>query len=126
MDVNEIIDFRKDESEKRSYLREQIRVVYGNLRFTGTNDSATDTPFLPFGVARFMEKPNITIGFEIISGTVTNVQLPPIGWRMDTKGLYEAIKFRAIIDADGDFEINVNYQLQGKCHLTYEKEESWN
>jgi len=99
--------------------------VYGSLRFTGTGNSSTDTPLLPFGFIRFMEKPNIVFGYEIKTGTVTKVQLPPIGWRMDTKGLYEAVQLRAIIEASGSFEIYITYRMQGKCHLMYEKGEGW-
>ncbi len=125
MNVQTMIDFRNTEGAKSQYLREQTRVIYGTLRVNGTGNADVDTPDLPFGCIKFMETPNLTFGVKINSGS-PKVQLAITDLQMDTKGLIYKCRMRINVEAEGDWNIYLDYQIQGKCHLMYETGDGFN
>jgi len=61
-----------------------------------------------------------------INGVVQEPDLSITDFEMGGKGLYSACKFRISTTATGDFDIDIHYSIQAKCHLIFDQDGSWN
>jgi len=124
--ISDEINRLKAEQTKRMSLQEQVREISGTLHFSGTDNATTDTTSFSFGFVRFLDEPNLVTGFKINNGTITSAQLAILGFEIDSKGMYSGVQFRGMFEGAGDWAVDIEYRLQGNCHLIYEQGDGFN